>query len=166
MFRPPTHPTLLASQVGSGVQILGMTLVTQLFALLGFLSPANRGGLMTAMILMFTFMGLVSGYAAARLYKGFRGDQWKAMTLRTCLIFPGALLGGCVAAFVARLDAAHLPHLAGCDAVAWLCRVSAGLSSVLLLLAMPLHACLMLCLLTSPPYQLRYPACLPSCTVR
>lgn len=89
MFRPPVHATLLASQIGSGVQILGMTLITGLFALLGFLSPANRGGLMTAMILMFVFMGIFSGYSSARLYKAFKGDQWKVMTLRTSLIFPG-----------------------------------------------------------------------------
>ena len=27
------------------------------FAVLGFLSPANRGGLMTAMLLLYVFMG-------------------------------------------------------------------------------------------------------------
>ncbi len=46
--------------------------VTMVFAALGFLSPANRGGLMTAMLLLFVFMGLVGGYAAARLYKTFK----------------------------------------------------------------------------------------------
>ncbi|KIY93523.1 Transmembrane 9 superfamily member 2 Flags:Precursor [Monoraphidium neglectum] len=61
------------------------------FALLGFLSPANRGGLMTAMVMMFVFMGLFAGYAAARLYKQFRGEEWKAMTLRTALLFPGVV---------------------------------------------------------------------------
>mgnify|MGYP001807001835 FL=1 len=28
---------------------------------------------------------------AARLYKAFRGDQWKAMTIRTALMFPGVI---------------------------------------------------------------------------
>ena len=37
--------------------LLGMTFVTMLFAVLGFLSPANRGGLMTAMLLLFVLMG-------------------------------------------------------------------------------------------------------------
>ena len=66
-----------------------MLLITMIFALLGFLSPANRGGLMTAMVMMFVFMGLMAGYCAARLYKQFRGEEWKAMTLRTALLFPG-----------------------------------------------------------------------------
>lgn len=46
--------------------------VTMIFAALGFLSPANRGGLMTAMLLLFVFMGLLGGYAAARMYKIFK----------------------------------------------------------------------------------------------
>ena len=91
VFRPPAAGSLLATYVGVGVQIFGMTLVTMLFALLGFLSPANRGGLMTAMVLMFVLMGGVAGYAAARLYKSFRGEAWKAMTARTALLFPGVV---------------------------------------------------------------------------
>lgn len=42
------------------------------FAVLGFLSPANRGGLMTAMLLLFVFMGVFGGYYSARLYKIFK----------------------------------------------------------------------------------------------
>ncbi|KAF8062046.1 TMN7 [Scenedesmus sp. PABB004] len=93
VLRPPANGSLLATYVGVGVQILGMLLITTLFALLGFLSPSNRGGLMTAMVLMFVFMGAAAGYAAARLYKSFRGEQWKAMTARTALLFPGVVFG-------------------------------------------------------------------------
>jgi transmembrane 9 superfamily protein 2/4 len=89
VFRPPANGSLLASYVGSGIQIFGMALVTLIFALLGFLSPANRGGLMTAMLMMFVFMGLFAGYFSARLYKSFRGEEWKKTTLRTALMFPG-----------------------------------------------------------------------------
>lgn len=91
VFRPPEAASLLSTYVGVGVQIFGMLVITTIFALLGFLSPANRGGLMTAMVLMFVFMGLLAGYAAARLYKAFRGDGWKQMTLRTALMFPGVI---------------------------------------------------------------------------
>ena len=48
------------------------TLVTMVFATLGFLSPANRGGLMTAVLLLFVFMGCFAGYSSARLYKTFK----------------------------------------------------------------------------------------------
>jgi transmembrane 9 superfamily protein 2/4 len=90
VFRPPQHASLLCTYVGVGAQLFGMLLVTMVFALLGFLSPANRGGLMTAMVVMFVLMGLPGGYAAARLYKQFRGEEWRAMTLRTAFMFPGA----------------------------------------------------------------------------
>ncbi|KAL2534083.1 Transmembrane 9 superfamily member 7 [Abeliophyllum distichum] len=73
VFRAPTNSGLLCVYVGTGVQIFGMTLVTMIFALLGFLSPSNRGGLMTAMVLLWVFMGLIAGYSSARLYKMFKG---------------------------------------------------------------------------------------------
>ena len=50
-------------------QVLGMTVVTMVFAVFGFLSPSNRGALMTAMIILFTLMGIVAGLVSSRLYK-------------------------------------------------------------------------------------------------
>ena len=47
VFRAPSHPKLLCVMVGDGVQILGMAVVTILFAALGFMSPASRGTLIT-----------------------------------------------------------------------------------------------------------------------
>jgi transmembrane 9 superfamily protein 2/4 len=45
--------------------------------MLGMLSPASRGALMTAAIFLYFFMGLVAGYYSARLYKTMKGTQWK-----------------------------------------------------------------------------------------
>lgn len=72
VFRPPTNASLLSVYVGTGMQLIGMGVVTMVFAVLGFLSPANRGGLMTAMLLLFVFMGVFGGYYSARLYKMFK----------------------------------------------------------------------------------------------
>ncbi|KAI4380994.1 hypothetical protein MLD38_007114 [Melastoma candidum] len=93
VFRPPTNSDLLCIYAGTGVQFFGMILVTMMFALLGFLSPSNRGGLMTAMLLLWVFMGLFAGYAAVRLYKMFKGTEWKKMALRTALVFPAVVFG-------------------------------------------------------------------------
>merc|ERR1719238_750912 len=46
VFRKPRHSKLLAVSMGAGVQILGMAVVTLIFATLGFLSPAHRGSLL------------------------------------------------------------------------------------------------------------------------
>lgn len=89
VFRAPTRGTWLAVCVGTGTQLFGMAVVTILFALLGFLSPANRGGLMTAVLLLFALMGGLGGYSSARLYASFKGSQRRATTLRTALAFPG-----------------------------------------------------------------------------
>lgn len=63
---------LLCTYVGTGTQLICMAVVTMIFAVLGFLSPANRGGFMTAVLLLFVFMGIFAGYSAARLYKSFK----------------------------------------------------------------------------------------------
>ncbi|KAL4386516.1 hypothetical protein GQ457_09G005820 [Hibiscus cannabinus] len=91
VFRAPINYGLLCVYVGTGVQIFSMTLVTMIFALLGFLSPSNRGGLMTAMVLLWVFMGIFAGYSSARLYKMFKGTEWKRNTLETAFMFPSIL---------------------------------------------------------------------------
>nr|GMC64502.1 transmembrane 9 superfamily member 8-like [Ipomoea batatas] len=91
VFRAPTNSDLLCVYIGTGVQFLCMTLVTMIFAALGFLSPSNRGGLMTAMLLLWAFMGVFTGYASARLYKMFKGSDWKKITLLTAFMFPGTV---------------------------------------------------------------------------
>lgn len=58
VFRPPQFsPLLLAVLAGTGAQLFAMALSTLTFALLGFMSPANRGGLLTSLLLLFVFMG-------------------------------------------------------------------------------------------------------------
>ncbi|ERN18708.1 hypothetical protein AMTRI_Chr12g273170 [Amborella trichopoda] len=89
VFRPPSNSDILCVYAGTGVQFFGMILVTMIFAMLGFLSPSNRGGLMTAMLLLWVFMGLFAGYASARLYKMFKGTEWRQITLKTAFTFPG-----------------------------------------------------------------------------
>lgn len=89
VFRKPKHSKMLAVIVGSGCQILGMSVVTLIFALLGFLSPAHRGGLLQSMMLLYTFMGILAGYSSSRLYKVFGGSDWKITTLLTAFTCPG-----------------------------------------------------------------------------
>ncbi|KAG0461337.1 hypothetical protein HPP92_021634 [Vanilla planifolia] len=58
VFRAPSNPTLLCVMVGDGVQILGMAVVTILFAALGFMSPASRGALVTGMLFIYLVLEL------------------------------------------------------------------------------------------------------------
>uniref|UniRef100_A0A7S4BFB6 Transmembrane 9 superfamily member n=1 Tax=Chrysotila carterae TaxID=13221 RepID=A0A7S4BFB6_CHRCT len=93
VFRPPKRAALLSVYVGTGVQVLAMTVVTMFFAVFGFLSPSNRGALMTAMILLFTLMGALGGLVSARLYKAMNGSDWRTTTLKTAFMFPGIVFG-------------------------------------------------------------------------
>jgi len=90
VFRPPTvMPLTFAVLMGIGSQLTCMSLSTIVFAAIGFLSPANRGSLMIALLLLFLLFGIVAGYTTARTHKAFNGTQWQRVTLITALAFPG-----------------------------------------------------------------------------
>ena len=90
VFRPPSFsPMLLAVCCGTGAQLLCMAVFTILFAAMGFLSPANRGSLLMAQLLLYVLLGSVAGYNTARLYKTFKGKSWQKATTLTSLGFPG-----------------------------------------------------------------------------
>jgi len=89
VFRPPQFPTMLCVMVGTGYQLLGMAITTLFFAVLGFLSPANRGALMLALLLLFVFMGVFAGYGGTRLYMFFSLTNWISFTFWTAVTFPG-----------------------------------------------------------------------------
>lgn len=103
VFRPPRKAMLLSVFAGTGCQILMMVSVTLAFACLGFLSPANRGSLMTFALVFYVLFGIVAGYVSARLYKSkengkreglmmilaMEGLAWKSNILLTSFLVPG-----------------------------------------------------------------------------
>jgi len=68
VFRAPANALALAVHVGSGVQISASATITLLFAALGFLSPASRGSLLTAALVMFLLMSVAAGFSAVWLW--------------------------------------------------------------------------------------------------
>lgn len=92
VFRPPSEsPMFLAVLAGSGVQLLTMALCTMICAVFGLTSPANRGALLTTLLLLFVFMGSFAGYFSARIYKIFNGKEWKKNTIITAIFYPGVM---------------------------------------------------------------------------
>ena len=86
VFRPPSGffgPMFLSVFVGGGMQVLAMSTALLIFAVAGFLSPANQGSLLTAFVVLFCAMGSFAGYFSARLYKMFKGKAWKRNTFLT-----------------------------------------------------------------------------------
>jgi transmembrane 9 superfamily protein 2/4 len=84
---------VLSVLLGSGIQVFCMTLVTLAFACLGFLSPANRGALMTCAMVLYVLLGSPAGYVSARIYKSFGGEKWKSNVLLTSMLSPGIVFG-------------------------------------------------------------------------
>ncbi|TGZ71174.1 hypothetical protein CRM22_002799 [Opisthorchis felineus] len=91
VFRPPSWGMLLSVFLGSGSQLLLMVVVTLFFACLGFLSPANRGALMTCALAMYACSGTIAGYVAARMYKFLGGVRWKTNVLLTATVCPAVV---------------------------------------------------------------------------
>ncbi|XP_048762695.1 transmembrane 9 superfamily member 4-like isoform X1 [Ostrea edulis] len=93
VFRPPKHTKTLASLLGAGMQTFFMAVITIFFAMLGMLSPASRGALMTAAIFLFVFMGIFAGFVSGRIYKTMKGQQWKKAAFQTATLYPGFMFG-------------------------------------------------------------------------
>ncbi|PSN35447.1 Transmembrane 9 superfamily member 2 [Blattella germanica] len=106
VFRPPRKGMLLSVLLGSGTQWFLMILFNEsldiscttnfipfipAFACLGFLSPANRGALMTCAMVLFVCLGTPAGYVSARVYKSFGGEKWKSNVLLTSMLSPGVV---------------------------------------------------------------------------
>ena len=89
VFRSPRYPLLLSILLGNGAQLFVMTAITVAFALLGFLSPSNRGFLATAILLLYTLFGSIGGYVSSRVYKNFGGENWKLNIALTPALVPG-----------------------------------------------------------------------------
>ena len=55
MFRPPASAHELAVVLGTGMQIIAMSVITMVFASFGFLSPEHRGALLQAFVFIYVF---------------------------------------------------------------------------------------------------------------
>merc|ERR1740138_475024 len=96
VFRPPVFkPMLFCVFVGTGVQILAMSLITIVFSAIGFLSPANRGSLMIALLLVFllNFIVWVDGSVAAVPFGSMFAIVALWFGVSVPLVFLGAYIG-------------------------------------------------------------------------
>jgi transmembrane 9 superfamily member 2/4 len=90
VFRAPdSYPILYAVFVGTGVQIFFTTLGVICLSAVGFLSPARRGLLMIAVLIIYMLCGVIAGYISLRLYLSFRGREWQLCTILTATLYPG-----------------------------------------------------------------------------
>jgi transmembrane 9 superfamily member 2/4 len=89
VFRSPSNRMILSVLIGNGAQVLFMSAVTLVLAALGFLSPSNRGSLLTVMLVFYVLFGSIAGYISSRIYKVCGGQAWRQNVLMTSLLVPG-----------------------------------------------------------------------------
>lgn len=88
VHRTPPRPMLLSTMIGTGTQLIAMSLLTLGFALLGFLSPSNRGSLGTVMVITWCIFGGLAGFFSSRIYITLGGENWQRTALMTATLFP------------------------------------------------------------------------------
>ena len=59
--------------------------------LLGMLSPASRGSLVSVAVALFVLMGVFAGYFSARVYRTIKGQHWTRAAALTSTLFPGTV---------------------------------------------------------------------------
>ncbi|KAI6698825.1 hypothetical protein NL676_018944 [Syzygium grande] len=93
-FREPIHSRLLSVMVGTGVQITLTGFVTVTIAAFGFVPPDARGMILTLIVTVYSFSGIVGGYVGVRLWRMLKGstDGWKSVSWSITFLFPGIVL--------------------------------------------------------------------------
>ncbi|KAM7487831.1 hypothetical protein LguiB_025315 [Lonicera macranthoides] len=83
VFRYPKHKTLFAAALGSGTQLLTLTLFIIILGIVGLFYPYNRGLLLTAMVIIYALTSGAAGYAAVSFYYQLEGTNWVRNLLLT-----------------------------------------------------------------------------------
>ena len=92
VFRPPlSHSMFFCIFCGSGMQLALTALCSIVLSAVGFLSPARRGSLMIAVLVLYMLFGVVAGFISGYLYKSMEGRKWQLCTLITALFVPGVV---------------------------------------------------------------------------
>nr|CAD1825100.1 unnamed protein product [Ananas comosus var. bracteatus] len=92
VFRFPTNKSLFAAFIGSGTQLIALTIFIFILAIIGVFYPYNRGALFTALVVIYTLTSGIAGYVAANFYRQIEGTNWIRNLLLTGCLFCGPLL--------------------------------------------------------------------------
>jgi len=102
VFRLPASRPWLCALLGAGTQLLLMAAVVFLLALLGHFYPYNRGELMVALVLLYSFTSWFAGYTSGRWYSRLGGggggphgpaDDWPMTVIATAGVLNAPIVG-------------------------------------------------------------------------
>ncbi|XP_068245606.1 transmembrane 9 superfamily member 3-like [Palaemon carinicauda] len=92
VFRPPSHPMLFSSLVGSGYQMLTVSFLVILLAIVGELYT-ERGSMVSIAIFIYAATSPVNGYFGGSLYARMGGKVWIRQMMMSALFLPTLVCG-------------------------------------------------------------------------
>ncbi|CAF1093050.1 unnamed protein product [Adineta steineri] len=92
VFRPPTHPILFCSLIGSGYQIATVTILCIVITILGDLYT-ERALLFSTAIFLYAASGIVNGYTGGSLYARMGGHLWMKQIIVGAFLVPVSICG-------------------------------------------------------------------------
>jgi hypothetical protein len=88
VFRFPQNSTLFCAAVGTGNQLLVLTLCHLCLALTGIISTNRRGSILAGIVVLYCLTSVVAGYTSVKLYRQMNGKLWVRCILLTATLFP------------------------------------------------------------------------------
>ncbi|XP_071528794.1 transmembrane 9 superfamily member 3 [Panulirus ornatus] len=92
VFRPPSHPVLFSALVGSGYQMLTVTFLVILLAIVGELYT-ERGSMVSIAIFIYAATSPINGYFGGSLYARMGGKVWIRQMMLSALLLPTMVCG-------------------------------------------------------------------------
>ncbi|CAJ0845060.1 10467_t:CDS:10 [Entrophospora sp. SA101] len=90
VFRAPRSLLLFSALIGTGHQLVWLTLVIILYTIIGDLYT-ERATIMTASIFFYTLTSAVAGYTSASIYHLYGGRNWIKNVMLTATLWPGTV---------------------------------------------------------------------------
>ena len=93
VFRKPVHPMLFASMAGNGIHIFFIIFFSLLLLmiLILFNKTESNGEIALTMFIFSILFSCVGGYISGRLYKYFKGQNWKKNAYLTAFFYPSII---------------------------------------------------------------------------
>lgn len=89
VFRFPHYLTLLSAFLGTGVQLLVLSVILLLLGALEVFHPLARGTVYTAVLSSYALTAWIAGYSSGYAYKQLGGHRWIRNALATVVVFCG-----------------------------------------------------------------------------
>jgi hypothetical protein len=92
VFRFPQYPMLFCAAVGTGNQLMVVTVCHLTLALTKIISTNRRGSILAGVVVLYCLTSFISGYSATQLYRKMNGKNWVHCILLTASLFPAPVV--------------------------------------------------------------------------